>query len=77
VYAASQSLLPQEQPNSQLKCSVSAADAASFCPKRVCAGSQVGYVAGGTKRAYLMASGSETGATFSVKNSYERWNLHN
>src|SRR5215472_15050774 len=30
---------------------------------------QVGYVAGASKRAYLMASGSESGATFSVKNS--------
>ena len=29
---------------------------------------QVGYAAGGSKRAYLMASGAETGATFSVKN---------
>src|SRR5437764_14318963 len=30
---------------------------------------QVGYASGGSKRAYLMASGAETGATFSVKNS--------
>src|SRR5947209_6663576 len=30
---------------------------------------QVGYVAGAAKRAYLMASAAETGATFSVKNS--------
>lgn len=30
---------------------------------------QVGYVAGAAKRAYLMASGAETGATFSIKNS--------
>ena len=30
---------------------------------------QVGYTSGGSKRAYLMASASETGATFSVKNS--------
>ena len=30
---------------------------------------QVGYVSGSSKRAYLMASGSETGATFAVKNS--------
>ena len=30
---------------------------------------QVGYITGGTKRAYLMASASEAGATFSVKNS--------
>ena len=30
---------------------------------------QVGYVAGGPKRAYLMASATETGATFVVKNS--------
>jgi endoglucanase len=30
---------------------------------------QVGYVSGATKRAYLMASASETGATFSVLNS--------
>ena len=30
---------------------------------------QVGYVSGATKRAYLMASGAETGATFVVKNS--------
>ena len=30
---------------------------------------QVGYVAGSSKRAYLMASGAESGATFSVKNS--------
>src|SRR5438105_12554971 len=28
---------------------------------------QVGYATGATKRAYLMASGAETGATFSVK----------
>jgi endoglucanase len=30
---------------------------------------QVGYVAGSTKRAYLMATAAETGARFSVKNS--------
>src|SRR6266403_5578654 len=30
---------------------------------------QVGYVSGASKRAYLMASAVETGATFSVKNS--------
>jgi endoglucanase len=30
---------------------------------------QVGYVAGASKRAYLMASGLESGATFSVKDS--------
>src|SRR5437867_7539038 len=30
---------------------------------------QVGYPANGSKRAYLMASGVETGATFAVKNS--------
>lgn len=30
---------------------------------------QVGYVSGGSKRAYLMASAAETGATFAVKNS--------
>jgi hypothetical protein len=30
---------------------------------------QVGYVGGGSKRAYLMSSGVEPGATFSVKNS--------
>ena len=30
---------------------------------------QVGYVSGAAKRAYLMASGVETGATFTVKNS--------
>ena len=30
---------------------------------------QVGYVSGGAKRAYLMASGTETGATFTIKNS--------
>ena len=30
---------------------------------------QVGYVGGGSKRAYLMSSGTESGATFSVKNS--------
>ena len=30
---------------------------------------QVGYIASSTKRAYLMASGAETGATFAVKNS--------
>ncbi len=30
---------------------------------------QVGYAAGATKRAYLMASGAETGATFSVKDA--------
>ena len=30
---------------------------------------QVGYVAGASKRAYLMASSAETGATFVIKNS--------
>src|SRR5204863_6458412 len=30
---------------------------------------QVGYVSGGAKRAYLMASAAETGATFIIKNS--------
>jgi endoglucanase len=30
---------------------------------------QVGYVTGATKRAYLMATAAETGATFAVKNS--------
>lgn len=30
---------------------------------------QVGYATTATKRAYLMASGAETGATFSVKNT--------
>ena len=30
---------------------------------------QVGYAGSSTKRAYLMASGSETGAAFAVKNS--------
>jgi endoglucanase len=30
---------------------------------------QVGYVAGSSKRAYLMATGSESGATFAVKNA--------
>src|SRR5437879_13775014 len=30
---------------------------------------QIGYVSGGAKRAYLMASAAETGATFVVKNS--------
>jgi len=30
---------------------------------------QIGYGSGETKRAYLMSSGSETGATFTVKNS--------
>src|SRR2546425_1508323 len=30
---------------------------------------QIGYVSGGAKRAYLMSSAAETGATFSVKNS--------
>ena len=30
---------------------------------------QVGYVSGGAKRAYLMASSTETGATFVIKNS--------
>jgi len=30
---------------------------------------QVGYVAGAAKRAYLMASAAETGATFVIKNS--------
>ena len=30
---------------------------------------QVGYVSGASKRAYLMASGVETGATFVIKNS--------
>src|SRR5260370_31779239 len=30
---------------------------------------QVGYAGNSTKRAYLMASGAETGATFAVKNS--------
>ena len=31
--------------------------------------SQIGYVSGASKRAYLMASAAETGATFSLKNS--------
>src|SRR3954451_15128903 len=30
---------------------------------------QVGYPAGASKRAYLMASAADTGATFAVKNS--------
>jgi endoglucanase len=30
---------------------------------------QVGYVGGASKRAYLMSSGAESGATFSVRNS--------
>ena|SRR5579864_3960324 len=30
---------------------------------------QMGYVSGAAKRAYLMASGTETGATFVLKNS--------
>src|SRR5262244_1980415 len=30
---------------------------------------QVGYVSGGAKRAYLMASAAETAATFVIKNS--------
>ena len=30
---------------------------------------QVGYVSGAAKRAYLMASGAETGAMFTIKNS--------
>src|SRR5947209_6939973 len=30
---------------------------------------QVGYVSGAAKRAYLMASGTESGATFVIKNS--------
>ncbi len=30
---------------------------------------QLGYVSGGAKRAYLMSSGAESGATFTVKNS--------
>jgi endoglucanase len=30
---------------------------------------QVGYVSGGAKRAYLMSSAAETGATFTIKNS--------
>src|SRR5215470_8947939 len=30
---------------------------------------QVGYVSGGAKRAYLMSSAAETGATFVIKNS--------
>src|SRR5437868_11324425 len=30
---------------------------------------QVGYVSGGAKRAYLMASAAETGATFIIKNA--------
>jgi endoglucanase len=30
---------------------------------------QIGYVSGASKRAYLMASGAETGATFSILNS--------
>lgn len=30
---------------------------------------QVGYVSGGAKRAYLMTSAAETGATFTIKNS--------
>src|SRR5438309_2124127 len=34
---------------------------------------QVGYSSGGSKRAYLMASTAETGATFSIKNSSGRF----
>ena len=30
---------------------------------------QVGYVSGAAKRAYLMSSAAEIGATFSIKNS--------
>ena len=43
---------------------VSLADASAFV--RV---NQVGYVSSGSKRAYLMASAAETGATFVIKNS--------
>ena len=43
-----------------------AAPAASSAFVRV---NQVGYPAAGSKRAYLMASADETGATFSVKDS--------
>src|SRR5215475_621502 len=43
---------------------VSAAHAAAYV--RV---NQVGYVSAASKRAYLMASAAETGATFSIKNS--------
>ena len=48
-----------------------------FAPRPVKAGGaafvrvdQVGYASGATKRAYLMASGVESGATFSVKNAH-------
>jgi endoglucanase len=41
----------------------------SFAQSAFVRANQVGYVAGGSKRAYLMASTAETGATFVVKNS--------
>ena len=37
---------------------------------------QVGYVGGGSKRAYLMSSGAESGATFSVKKLQRRQRTH-
>ena len=46
-------------------CFVSVAQAASAYVRV----NQVGYVSGGSKRAYLMSTAAETGATFSVKNS--------
>ena len=47
-------------------CILAGAAAAQTAYVRV---NQVGYVSGAAKRAYLMASAAETGATFSVKNS--------
>jgi endoglucanase len=47
-------------------CAVASAAFAQTAFVRV---NQVGYVSGGSKRAYLMASAAETGATFVLKNS--------
>src|SRR5947207_5872538 len=49
-----------------LAVSLSVASSAQSAFVRV---NQIGYVSGGAKRAYLMASAAETGATFMVKNS--------
>ena len=47
-------------------CALSTAALAQSAFVRV---NQVGYVSGAAKRAYLMSSGAETGATFTIKNS--------
>jgi len=49
-----------------IACALTSAAAAQSAFVRV---NQVGYVSGAAKRAYLMASGVETGATFVLKNS--------